>query len=120
MLQSPRLTMTIDALMRVYDHVILDAGSLDDIPEQLVATNAHAVLIATGLDAATREVVRKELLGAGFRGVTMLDAAGRSRRSSASRADGWSRRKANAQAASANCATRSQVVAMRLSRAFML
>ncbi len=73
MLQSPRLVMTIDALMRVYDHVILDAGSLDDIPEQLVATNAHAVLIATGLDAATREVIRKELLGAGFRGVTMLD-----------------------------------------------
>ena len=73
MLQSPRLRMTIDALMRVYDHVILDAGSLDDIPEQLVATNAHAVLIATGLDAATREVIRKELLGAGFRGVTMLD-----------------------------------------------
>jgi hypothetical protein len=74
MLQSPRLGMTIDALMRVYDHVILDAGSLDDIPEQLVATNAHAVLIATGLDAATRDVIRKELFGAGFRGVTMLDA----------------------------------------------
>ena len=74
MLQSPRLGMTIDALMRVYDHVILDAGSLDEIPEQLVSTNAHAVLIAVGLDAATRDVIRKELLGAGFRGVTMLDA----------------------------------------------
>jgi uncharacterized protein involved in exopolysaccharide biosynthesis len=73
MMQSPRLGMTIDALMRVYDHVILDAGSLDNIPEQLVVTNAHAVLIATGLDAATRDVIRKELLGAGFRGVTMLD-----------------------------------------------
>jgi uncharacterized protein involved in exopolysaccharide biosynthesis len=75
MLHSPRLTMTIDALMRVYDHVVLDAGSLDDIPEHLVATNAHAVLIAAGLDAPTREVVRNELFGAGFRGVTMLDAA---------------------------------------------
>jgi succinoglycan biosynthesis transport protein ExoP len=61
--------------MRVYDHVVLDAGSLDDIPEQLVATNAHAVLIAAGLDPQTREVVRNELFGAGFRGVTMLDAA---------------------------------------------
>jgi succinoglycan biosynthesis transport protein ExoP len=60
--------------MRVYDYVLLDAGSLDDIPEQLVATNAHAVLIATSLDAGTRDVIRKELLGAGFRGVTMLDA----------------------------------------------
>jgi hypothetical protein len=65
--------MTIDALMRVYDHVVLDEGSLDEIPEDLVATNAHAVLIATGLDAQTREVIRSELLGAGFRGVTMLD-----------------------------------------------
>ncbi|MDQ8726114.1 exopolysaccharide transport family protein [Bradyrhizobium sp. LHD-71] len=73
MLQSPRLAMTVDALMRVYDHVILDAGSLDDIPEQLVAPNAHAVLIATELDTRMREVVRNELLGAGFRGVTMLD-----------------------------------------------
>jgi polysaccharide biosynthesis transport protein len=75
MRQSPRVTMTVDALMRVYDHVVLDAGSLDDIPEQLVATNAHAVLIAAGLDPQTREVVRNELFGAGFRGVTMLDAA---------------------------------------------
>ena len=65
---------TVDALMRVYDHVILDAGSLDDMPEQLVATNAHAVLIAAGLDEATRDIIRKELHGAGFRGVTMLDA----------------------------------------------
>ncbi len=73
--QSPRVTMTVDALMRVYEHVVLDAGSLDDIPEQLVATNAHAVLIANGLDPQTRDVVRSELFGAGFRGVTMLDAA---------------------------------------------
>jgi uncharacterized protein involved in exopolysaccharide biosynthesis len=72
-LHSPRLMMTIDALMRVYDHVVLDAGSLDEIPEHLVATNAHAILIATGLDGQTRDVVRNELFGAGFRGVTMLD-----------------------------------------------
>jgi hypothetical protein len=26
-LQSPRLTLAIDALLRVYDHVLLDAGS---------------------------------------------------------------------------------------------
>jgi succinoglycan biosynthesis transport protein ExoP len=75
MRQSPRVTMTVDALMRVYDHVVLDAGTLDDIPEQLVATHAHAILIAAGLDQQTRDVVRKELFGAGFRGVTMLDAA---------------------------------------------
>jgi hypothetical protein len=75
MLRSPRLLMTIDALMRVYDYVVLDAGTLDEIPEHLVATNAHAVLIATGLDAPTRDVIRNELMGAGFRGVTMLENA---------------------------------------------
>jgi uncharacterized protein involved in exopolysaccharide biosynthesis/Mrp family chromosome partitioning ATPase len=77
MLHSQRLAMTIDALMRVYDYVVLDAGSLDDVPEQLVSTNAQAVLVTVaGLDHETRAVVRNELLGAGFRGVTMLDAAG--------------------------------------------
>jgi succinoglycan biosynthesis transport protein ExoP len=75
MRQSPRVTMTVDALMRVYDHVVLDAGTLDEVPEQLVASNAHAVLIAAGLDQQTRDVVRSELFVAGFRGVTMLDAA---------------------------------------------
>lgn len=76
-LLTPGMTMTIDALTRVYDYVILDAGALDDVPEQLVSTNAHAVLVTVaGLDNQTREVVRSELLGAGFRGVTMLDAAG--------------------------------------------
>ena len=77
MLQTAGMTMTIDALTRVYDYVILDAGSMDDVPEQLVSTNAHAVLVTVaGLDNQTRAVVRNELLGAGFRGVTMLDAAG--------------------------------------------
>lgn len=73
--QSPRLNMTIDALIRVYDHVVLDAGSLDDIPDQLVTGNAHAVLIAAGLDPQTRDVISNELHAAGFRGVTMLHAA---------------------------------------------
>jgi uncharacterized protein involved in exopolysaccharide biosynthesis/Mrp family chromosome partitioning ATPase len=76
MLQAPRLAVTINALMQVYDHVVLDAGSLDDVPEQLVLARAHAVLVTvSGLDDQVRTVVRNELLGAGFRGVTMLDAA---------------------------------------------
>lgn len=75
MRQSPRVTMTVDALMRVYDHVVLDVGTLDEVPEQLVTHNAQAILIAAGLDQQTRDVVRSELFAAGFRGVTMLDAA---------------------------------------------
>ena len=36
LLQSPRLTLAIDALLRVYDHVLLDAGSASDLPAELL------------------------------------------------------------------------------------
>ena len=35
LLQSPRLTLAIDALLRVYDHVLLDAGTASDLPAEL-------------------------------------------------------------------------------------
>ena len=75
-LRSPRLSMTLDALMRVYDHVILDAGSLDDAPEQLVSAGAQAVLVsAVPMDESTQAAVERELFGVGFAGVTMIDSA---------------------------------------------
>ncbi|MEZ5764864.1 MAG: exopolysaccharide transport family protein [Xanthobacteraceae bacterium] len=74
-LHSPRLTMTIDALQRVYDYVVLDAGALDNVPEHLVATNAHAVLVGVaGLSGDTRKIVSDELRLAGFRGVTLVES----------------------------------------------
>jgi uncharacterized protein involved in exopolysaccharide biosynthesis len=74
-LHSPRLMMTIDALQRVYDYVVLDAGTLDNVPEHLVATNAHAVLVGVaGLAGDTRKVVGDELRLAGFRGVTLVES----------------------------------------------
>ncbi len=36
LLQSPRLTLAIDALLRVYDHVLLDAGTASDLPAELL------------------------------------------------------------------------------------
>lgn len=76
MLQSPRLSMTIDALMRVYDHVILDAGSLDDAPEQLVSNGAQAVLVSTAaLDEPTQAAIERELLSVGFAGARTIDSA---------------------------------------------
>lgn len=72
-LQSPRLMMAVDALTRVYDHVVLDAGTLDDVPEALASANAQAVLVAGGtLDDRTRTIIQDELLSAGFRGVSIL------------------------------------------------
>ena len=45
LLQSPRLTLAIDALLRVYDHVVLDAGSASDLPADLLTAQARAVVV---------------------------------------------------------------------------
>ena len=44
-MQSPRLTLAIDALLRVYDHVLLDAGTASDLPAELLTRGARAVVV---------------------------------------------------------------------------
>jgi polysaccharide biosynthesis transport protein len=44
-LQSPRLALAIDALLRVYDHVLLDAGTASDLPAELLTAQARAVVV---------------------------------------------------------------------------
>ena len=44
-LQSPRLTLAIDALLRVYDHVVLDAGTTSELPAELLTAQARAVVV---------------------------------------------------------------------------
>jgi succinoglycan biosynthesis transport protein ExoP len=76
MLKSPKLAIAIDALTQAYDHVILDAGSIDELPEELAASNAQAVLVTrSAFDGATRDAVESELIKAGFRDVTVFDTA---------------------------------------------
>jgi uncharacterized protein involved in exopolysaccharide biosynthesis/Mrp family chromosome partitioning ATPase len=76
MLKSPRLALAIDALTQVYDHVILDAGAIDDLPEELAASNAQALVVTpTMFDNATRAAVESELIKAGFRSVAVFDTA---------------------------------------------
>jgi Mrp family chromosome partitioning ATPase len=74
LLQSPRLTLAIDALVRVYDHVLLDAGTATDLPAELLTTNARAVLVPDGSMAAdARALMCEQLSAAGcFTEVTML------------------------------------------------
>src|SRR6202008_1565808 len=55
LLQSPRLTLAIDALLRVYDHVLLDAGSASDLPAELLTAQARAVVVP---DASMAEDAR--------------------------------------------------------------
>ena len=75
-LQSPRLVLAIDALLRVYDHVLLDAGTASDLPAELLTASARAVVVP---DAAMEKDARiqmcAELKAAGFEEVTMLSKA---------------------------------------------
>jgi polysaccharide biosynthesis transport protein len=73
LLQSPRLTLAIDALLRVYDHVLLDAGTASDLPAELLTTQARAVVVPDAAMAAdARTLMREQLKAVGFSDVTML------------------------------------------------
>ena len=88
LLQSPRVTLAINALLRVYDHVLLDAGSASDLPAELLTAQARAVVVPDASMAAdARASMSDQLKAAGFSDVTMLskpslpgDAADRSPR----------------------------------------
>jgi polysaccharide biosynthesis transport protein len=75
LLQSPRLALAIDALLRVYDHVLLDAGTASDLPAELLTAQARAVVVP---DASTfadaRALMAEQLKAVGFSDVRMLSA----------------------------------------------
>jgi Mrp family chromosome partitioning ATPase len=73
LLQSPRLGLAIDALLKVYDHVLLDAGSASDLPAELLTAQARAVVVPDASMASdARELMCEELRAVGFSVVTML------------------------------------------------
>jgi polysaccharide biosynthesis transport protein len=73
LLQSPRLTLAIDALLRVYDHVLLDAGSASDLPAELLTAQARAVVVPDASMASdARSLMCEQLRAVGFSDVTML------------------------------------------------
>src|ERR1700722_17980326 len=45
LLHSPRLALAIDALLRVYDHVLLEAATASDLRAELLTTDARAVVV---------------------------------------------------------------------------
>ena len=72
-LRSPRLTLAIDALLRVYDHVLLDAGTASDLPAELLTTGARAVVVPeASMDDDARALMCEQLRAAGFSDVAML------------------------------------------------
>ncbi|MDA9510892.1 lipopolysaccharide biosynthesis protein [Bradyrhizobium sp. CCBAU 11386] len=73
LLQSPRVTLAIDALLRAYDHVLLDAGSASDLPAELLTANARAVVVPdTSMEPDARTLMCEQLKAVGFSEVTML------------------------------------------------
>jgi hypothetical protein len=73
LLQSPRLGLAIDALLRVYDHVLLDAGTASDLPAELLTAQARAVVVPDASMAAdARSLMCDQLKAVGFGQVTML------------------------------------------------
>jgi Mrp family chromosome partitioning ATPase len=73
LLQSPRLTLAIDALLRVYDHVLLDAGAASDLPAELLTAQARAVVVpAASMADDARTLMCDQLSAVGFSEVTML------------------------------------------------
>ncbi len=76
LLQSPRLTLAIDALLRVYDHVLLDAGTAADLPASLLTSQARAVVMPEpSMDEAARTLMAGQLKAVGFAEVAMLHSA---------------------------------------------
>ncbi len=72
-LQSPRLTLAIDALLRVYDHVLLDAGTASDLSAELLTSQAQAVVVPEASMAPdARALMCDQLKAVGFSEVTML------------------------------------------------
>lgn len=72
-LSSPRLAMTLEALARTYDHVIVDGGAVTETLAPCFARlTPRAVLVATELDHPATQAARDRLIAAGFIEVTVM------------------------------------------------
>ena len=73
LLQSPRLALAIDALLRVHDHVLLDASTASDLSAELLTAQARAAVVPDALMADdARTLMCDQLKAVGFTEVTML------------------------------------------------
>jgi uncharacterized protein involved in exopolysaccharide biosynthesis/Mrp family chromosome partitioning ATPase len=70
---SERLSLTLEALGRSYDHLIIDASALPGISAERFAQVApHAVLVASEVDDPVAARARERLMHAGFNHVSVL------------------------------------------------
>jgi Mrp family chromosome partitioning ATPase len=70
---SPMLATMVEALMRSYDHVVIDVGSAADIEvERFAPLAARAVLVTADLANPATRAARERLMMAGFADVTLM------------------------------------------------
>ena len=70
---SQRLSITLEALARSYDHLVIDAGAMPDMAAERFAQLApRAVLIAGEFDDPVTLAARERLLKAGYINVSVL------------------------------------------------
>jgi len=70
---SPILAVVMEALVRAYDHVLIDVGAAGEIDLGRFAPLApRAVLVAADANGSTTQAVREQLLAAGFSDVTVM------------------------------------------------
>jgi succinoglycan biosynthesis transport protein ExoP len=75
-LASERIGVTLDALARTYDHVVVDAGTTSEpLPEPLLRGAPRAVLVATGVPQEAAVAARDRLHVAGFAEIAVIDAS---------------------------------------------
>ncbi len=73
---SPVLATTIEALVRSYDHVVIDIGSAADIVlERFAPLAPRAVLVAADPGNPATKLARERLIVAGFSDVTLVAGA---------------------------------------------
>jgi Mrp family chromosome partitioning ATPase len=76
LLHSPRLGLALDALLRVYDHVLLDAGTASDLPAEMLTAQAQAIVVPDpSMAEDARKTMCEQLRAVGFSAVTMLSKA---------------------------------------------
>ena len=74
-MSSQRLSITIEALARSYDHVVIDAGTAGEAAlERLAQLAPRGVLVAAEVDDPAIAPARERLLQAGFTDVSLLAA----------------------------------------------
>ena len=83
-LSSLRLAMTLDALSRSYNHMVIDAGAMPDVKTIAFRQLApRVVLVAEHLSHPATQAASMRLIASGFKDVILLPASGLTQESAA-------------------------------------